>query len=49
MYIVGGKIITMTGEEYTDGVIHIQNGKAIIQDNRKKKEVMFCNIAKRNI
>ncbi len=27
MYIVGGKIITMTGEDIPKGVIHIENGK----------------------
>lgn len=27
MYIVGGRIVTMTGEEYPEGVIHIENGK----------------------
>lgn len=27
MYIVGGKILTMTGTEYTDGVLRLQNGK----------------------
>lgn len=27
MYIVGGKIITMTGEDIDKGVIHVENGK----------------------
>ncbi len=27
MYIVGGRILTMTGEEYQNGVIHIVDGK----------------------
>lgn len=27
MYIVGGRIITMSGEEYEDGVLHIIDGK----------------------
>lgn len=27
MYIIGGKIVTMTGKEYPEGVIHIKDGK----------------------
>lgn len=27
MYIVGGKILTMAGREYDDGVIHVVDGK----------------------
>lgn len=29
MYIVGGKMITMTGVDISDGVIHIENGKIV--------------------
>lgn len=35
MYIVGGRIITMTGEEYEEGVLRILNGKiAAVGDSR---------------
>lgn len=27
MYIVGGKIVTMTGKDFPEGVIHIKNGR----------------------
>lgn len=29
MYIIGGKILTMTGEEIPEGIIHVQNGKIV--------------------
>ncbi len=35
MYIVGGKILTMAGEEIADGVLHIQNGKIVAVGSRK--------------
>ena len=28
----------------SDKIIHIQNGKVIIQDNRKKKEIEFLSL-----
>lgn len=36
MYIVGGRIVTMTGEEYPEGVIHIENGKIKAIGTRKE-------------
>lgn len=39
MYIVGGRILTMTGEDIPDGVIHIQNGKIVEIGSRDKVKV----------
>lgn len=39
MYIVGGRIITMTGVDYTTGVIHIQNGKIVAIGSDKEVPV----------
>ena len=39
MYIVGGRILTMTGKEIPDGVIHIQNGKITAIGSRDEVEV----------
>ena len=39
MYIVGGRIVTMTGKEYSEGVIHIKNGKIAAIGSRKEVPV----------
>lgn len=39
MYIVGGRIMTMTGKEYPEGVIHIKNGKIAAIGSRKEVPV----------
>lgn len=41
MYIVGGRILTMTGEDIPDGVIHIQNGKIVEIGSRDKVKVVL--------
>jgi predicted amidohydrolase YtcJ len=40
MYIVGGKIITMTGTDYFQGVIHIKEGKIVAVGT--EAEVPIC-------
>lgn len=40
MYIVGGKIITMTGTDYSQGVIHINEGKIVAVGT--EAEVPIC-------
>lgn len=39
MYIVGGRIVTMTGKEYPEGVIRIKNGKIAAIGSRKEVPV----------
>ncbi|MCM1113415.1 MAG: amidohydrolase [Muribaculum sp.] len=42
MYIVGGRIITMTGEEYEEGVLRILNGKIAAVGDRQTVAVEPC-------
>ena len=39
MYITGGRILTMVGEEIEDGVVHIENGKIAAVGRRDEVEV----------
>lgn len=39
MYIVGGRILTMTGEDIPEGVIHIENGKIAEIGSRDRIQV----------
>ncbi len=39
MYITGGRILTMVGEEIEDGVVHIENGKIAAVGRRDEVEI----------
>lgn len=39
MYIVGGRILTMTGEEYAEGVLRLANGKIVAVGSKEEVPV----------